>query len=36
MNPRRLGVRLCVLYTAARSVEWAAYRLYAQRCKAYR
>jgi hypothetical protein len=32
-RPRRLGVVLCVAYTAARLAEWAATRVYVARCR---
>jgi hypothetical protein len=32
----RLGVRLCVLYTVARAVEWVGGRMYAYRCRTAR
>jgi hypothetical protein len=32
-GPRRLGVVLCVAYTAARLLEWAATRVYVARCR---
>jgi hypothetical protein len=32
-KPRKLGVVLCVAYTAARLLEWAATKVYVARCR---